>query len=396
MKKKLLLVGIGGYGGTFVKEVLDNQNTLIDLAGVVDPYPTRCSYLDELQKRKMPIYSDMEGFYTDYSADLAVISTPIFLHTQHMLAALKHGSHVLCEKPLCSDEKDILLLEEAQKKSCRNIYIGYQWAFSEPVTNLKNDILEGRFGSVKEMKTLVLRPRNRAYFERGVGWAGKIKMPDGRLVYDSVANNSAAHYLFNMLFVMGEYGKAALPKNISGELYRANDIENFDSCKIDFQFDNGAKACFIAAHPVHSAVEPVFEYQFENGNVYYACRENDEVHKLMPSDYMEYGKIVAIMDDGEKIVYGDPMANCCRKLYIAAQAISEGKKDNGPCGLEAAAVHTRLINEIQKQCTIQSIDPAFLREDNNLLYVAGLFEKAVSCYNDISRSLAGFADKKEV
>jgi len=393
---KVVLVGIGGYGNTIVKEILENPNALVNLVGVVDPYPVGCNYLDQLKARNVPIYSDMEEFYADYAADLAVISTPIFLHTQHMLTALKYGSHVLCEKPLCSDEKDILLLEEAQKKSGKNIYIGYQWAFSEPVTKWKNDILEGKFGDVKEMKTLVLRPRDRAYFERGVGWAGKIKMPDGTLVYDSVANNSAAHYLFNMLFVMGDYGKAAMPINISAELYRANCIENFDTCKIDFQFANGAKACFIGAHPVHSAIEPVFEYQFENGTVYYACRENDEVRKLMPETYAEYGQIVAIMHSGEKIVYGDPMENCCRKFYVAIQAISEKRKDNGSCGLEAAAIHTRLINEIQKQCVIRSINPACLREDNDLLYAEGLFEKAVSCYSDISKSLAGFADKKEV
>ena len=393
---KVVLVGIGGYGNTIVAELLAKPNSLVNLVGVVDPYPERCRCLDQLKARKVPIYSDMEEFYADLSADLAVISTPIFLHTQHMLTALKHGSHVLCEKPLCSDEKDILLLEEAQKKSGKNIYIGYQWAFSEPVTRLKNDILDGKFGSLKEMKTLVLRPRDRAYFERGVGWAGKIKMPDGRLVYDSVANNSAAHYLFNMLFVMGEYGKAAVPKNVSGELYRANSIENFDICKIDFHFDNGAKASFIAAHPVQKGIEPVFEYQFENGTVYYACMENDEVRNLMPEAYAEYGQIVAIMHDGEKIVYGDPMADRCRKFYVALQAISEGKKDKGPCGLEAAAVHTRLINKIQKECVIQSIDPACLREDNNFLYAEGLLEETVSCYNDISKSLAVFADNKEV
>lgn len=392
----VVLVGIGGYGNVIIKGILEKSNTIINLVGAVDPYPAGCRWLDELNERKVPIYSSMKEFYANLSADLAVIATPIFLHTQHMLTALKYGSHVLCEKPLCSDEEDILLLEEAQRKSGKKIYVGYQWAFSEPVTKLKNDILDGKYGSVKEMKTLVLRPRDRAYFERGVGWAGKVKMADGRVVYDSIANNSAAHYLFNMLFIMGEYGKAAEPTNISAELFRVNCIENFDSCKIDFNLGDEAKACFIAAHPVNKSIEPIFKYQFEKGNVYYACKECEEVRKLMPQDYAEYGKIVAIMDNGEKIVYGDPMADCCRKLYIAAQAILNDKTDDVPCGLEAAAVHTRLINKIQRQCMIRNVNPAYLREENNYLYAEGFFEKAVLCYEGTIPSLADFSEDNEV
>ena len=108
-----------------------------------------------------------------------------------------------------NDENDIEIMKEAQNKSGKFIYIGYQWSYSEPITKLKEDIASGKYGELKEMKTLILRPRDRDYFGRGVGWAGKICTADGKKVYDSVANNSAAHYLFNMLFVMGKDKEAA-------------------------------------------------------------------------------------------------------------------------------------------------------------------------------------------
>ena len=117
MKKvNVVLVGIGGYGGTFVKEVLANTNPKINLAGVVDPYPERCLFIDELKSNNIPVFPDMDSFYKSDKADLAVISTPIFLHTQHILTALNYGSNVLCEKPLCSDEKDIEILKSALKE----------------------------------------------------------------------------------------------------------------------------------------------------------------------------------------------------------------------------------------------------------------------------------------
>lgn len=383
----VVLVGIGGYGNTYVEEILKTFDTSIKLVGVVDPYPERCVYLEKLKQRDIPIYSDMEAFYADYSADLAVISTPIFLHTQHILTALSHGSHALCEKPLCGDEEDIPLLEEAQMRSGKRIFVGYQWAFSDSITGLKQDIISGKFGRVIEMKTLVLRPRNRAYFERGVGWAGKIKTSDGMLVYDSVANNSAAHFLFNMLYVIGEYGKAAAPVGVTAELMRANKIENFDSCKIDLSFEGGGKASFIAVHPVNKGIEPVFEYEFEAGKIYYACECTEETKPLMPAEYTEYGNVVAIMNDGEKIVYGNPMDDECKKLYVAVQTILDEKAEVVSCGLEAAAVHTRLVNMVQKQTQIKNFEPMSLREENGYTFVEGLFEKALSCYLDTSNSL---------
>ncbi|MBQ2889086.1 MAG: Gfo/Idh/MocA family oxidoreductase, partial [Clostridia bacterium] len=80
MKKiNVLLVGIGGYGALFVEEILNNTNPLIELAGVVDPFPERCSLLEKLKSENVQIFSDMESFFKENTADLAVISTPIFL-----------------------------------------------------------------------------------------------------------------------------------------------------------------------------------------------------------------------------------------------------------------------------------------------------------------------------
>ena len=388
----MLLVGIGGYGALFVEEILNNTNPLIELAGVVDPFPERCSLLEKLKSENVQIFSDMESFFKENTADLAVISTPIFLHTKHILSALNNGCNALCEKPLCSDEKDIEILKEAQKKSGKFIYIGYQWSYSEPITKLKEDVASGKFGELKEMKTLILRPRDRDYFGRGVGWAGKICTADGKKVYDSVANNSAAHYLFNMLFVMGKDKEAAKYTDVTAELLRANDIENFDVSKIQFKI-NGKTATFIAAHPVNKGVEPVFEYRFEKGTVYYSSKMTDNAMALMPEGYTEYGNITALMNSGEKIVYGNPMANSCRKLHMAVDAISEGKTDDGPCGIDAAAIHTRMINQIQEEFSIKPVKKELLKEDGKLLYAEGLFEYLVDMYKDTDLSLREFCEE---
>lgn len=392
MGAKMILVGVGGYGATYLNEALDHPDADMELVAVVEPYPERCARLSELHERGVPVYADMEDFYAGNKADLAVISTPIFLHTRHILSALSHGSHVLCEKPLCSDENDIEVLQKAQERAGKFVYIGYQWAFSDAVLALKDDVATGTLGALIEMKTLVLRPRNQDYFSRGVGWAGKIRTAGGDLVYDSIANNSAAHYLFNMLFIMGKAGEAAAPDAFDAELLRANRIENFDVSKLDLTMPSGAKAYFIGAHPVNSGVEPVFTYQFENGTVYYAAAETESSRSLMPSEYTEYGKILAVMNDGTKYVYGDPFAEQNRKFHLAVADAAAGKRSKGVCSLKAAAVHTRLINGIQKNCPIYDTKPELLRHKDGLTYVEGLFEALVELYHNPQQSILKFGE----
>lgn len=386
----VVLVGIGGYGGTMVREIMENPSPYIKLAGVVDPYPERCTYIEELKKMNVPICASMDEFYKENSAQLAVISTPIFLHTQHILAALRNGSNVLCEKPLCSDEKDIDIILEEKAKAKRFVYVGYQWSYSDAITNLKCDIRAGKLGKLLKMRTIVLRPRDLEYFSRGIGWAGKIKTNDGRLVYDSVANNSAAHYLFNMLYVMGEDGFAAEPQDVSAELLRANDIENFDTANIQFTINDDARCSFIAAHPVNKGIEPLFEYEFEKASVYYSYRYNEDANSLLPESYREYGNIVAIYNDGKKVVYGNPNQDTCKKLHVAVKAILDGDTTDGQCGVEATAVHTRMINQIQKNFEIKDIRESVRRIENGLLYAEGLFEKSIECYKDLSKTFADF------
>lgn len=387
----IVLIGIGGYGETYVKDILESSNPIINLVGAVDPYPEKCKHYAELKRKDIPIYSDICDFFKNHSADLTVISTPIFLHTEHIIEALKYNSNVLCEKPLCADEKDIELICNAQKKSGKFVYIGYQWSYSGAITKLKEDINNKKFGELIKMKTLVLRPRTRAYFERGIGWAGKIKTTDGKLVFDSIANNSAAHFLFNMIYIMSNENVYYSPEHISAELLRANNIENFDVCKIDFTIKD-AKASFIAAHPIEKAVNPIFEYKFTNGTIYYSWDKTSDEYKLLPEKYVEYGNIVAIMNDGSKIVYGDPMADSCKKLHVAIEDTANGLCKEGICGVGVTSIHTKLINKIQNSFNIHSVKKSYLKEKEDLLYVDGLFEKAINCYKGTDDSIMCFAE----
>ena len=388
-KVRVLLVGIGGYGQTYAEHILNGCDDRITVAGLADPYPQACRRLQEFLSQGVPLYDSMEAFFAaGGQADLAVISSPIQFHTQQITLALEKGLHVLCEKPLCGDARDIAPLLAAAKKAGKYVGIGFQWSHAPAILALKQAAQDGTLGSCLEMKTLVLWPRDAKYYARGIGWAGKKATPDGQLIYDSVINNATAHYLHNMFFILGQHGRALEPASFTAELYRANPIENFDTAKVDMTFPGGASAHIMVAHAVETQVDPLFVYRFARGTVCFSAHDTLQARSLMPKGYTAYGHIQALMDDGSVLDFGDPFENQCRKLTLAVDAALSGSTD-AVCGIEAASVHTRIINEMQERLAITTFAPQYIEKQGDLTFVAGLADRLMEAFRDPSLTIGG-------
>jgi len=89
----IALVGIGGYGNTYVQMLLDEpaeRGGSFEVIAAVDPHPESCRHLDDLKARGVPLFASLEAFYESHRVDLAVLSTPIALHAP---PAASHRCH---------------------------------------------------------------------------------------------------------------------------------------------------------------------------------------------------------------------------------------------------------------------------------------------------------------
>jgi predicted dehydrogenase len=160
----LVLVGIGGMGAVYVRELLDHRDAgTFRIAGAVDPDPERCPWLEELHAIGVPMFATLEAFYRNRTAELAVVSSPIQFHAAQTCLALAKGSHVLCEKPVAGTIGEARRMMEAERGSDRRVAVGYQWSFSPAIQELKKDVLAGRFGRAGRLKCLYLWPRDERY-----------------------------------------------------------------------------------------------------------------------------------------------------------------------------------------------------------------------------------------
>ena len=364
MKKvKILCVGIGGYANVYLESLLNSARDDFEIVGLVDISMEYCKFKEVL--KNVPFYSTMEDFYKEHNADLCLITTPIHLHTRQILCALQNGSNVMCEKPLSSDSNDAEIIENAAKAAKKFVIIGYQWSYSKAINDLKEDVSAGIYGKPVFLKTIVLWPRDKAYFTRGSGWAGKLNSADGTPINDSIANNAAAHYLHNILYVTGgAHGKAAEVIDVKADLLRTNDIENFDTAVIKFTLDNGAEGLFVASHSTEETLDPRFEYKFTDGVINY-----DDTQR----------EIIARKNDGTVKIYGNPFNDVNEKIYEAIDACTN-ENYVPPCGVLTAAAHVRCIEKVQK-FKIHNANKFYLKQKDGFLFINGLGDILFDCYN---------------
>ncbi|MEO8591838.1 MAG: Gfo/Idh/MocA family oxidoreductase [Candidatus Solibacter sp.] len=141
-------IGIGGRGGEDVSNVATSEN-IVALCDVNDEYAARTFNRYEKAKRYRDFRKmlDTEGS----NIDAVIIGTPDHSHASIALAAMQHGKHVYCEKPLTRTVWEARLLRDAAHKYKVASQMGNQ-GYSHEGTRTAAEILwSGEIGAVKEV-----------------------------------------------------------------------------------------------------------------------------------------------------------------------------------------------------------------------------------------------------
>ncbi len=268
----IVVIGLGGMAKAHLDAVawLEKQG-LAKLRGVVAIEFDRRRFPDLVESfvaRHIPLYASIEEFLQNAAGTADVLTVPIGIH-QHMpvsIAALRAGLHVYCEKPVAATIQEVDQLIAAQKSSGKLVGINFQNIYSASIQNLKARICDSRLGAVKSAALICSWPRSRNYYARN-DWAGRLRK-DGDWILDSPVNNAMGHYLHNMLYLASNSrADSALPLEITAELYRAGNIESYDTAALRVRCE---KEVFVhsymtlAGAPVYG---PVMELSCDNGKV---------------------------------------------------------------------------------------------------------------------------------
>ena len=359
----MVFVGVGGYGGTNLYQYTHGKLTDCTVVGVV----SRRADHPELNELNIPVYKTLEDFYAfGNTADLVVVSSPIQLHAEHCICAMKNGSNVITEKPISSTVEEALEMRRVSRETGKFVNIGYQASFAEANLNFKADVTAGVYGKPLFAKTICLWPRTETYFHRN-SWAGKLKTPEGEWVLDSVANNATAHYLHNMFFVLGGGNNRSLyPDTVEFELYRGNDIETFDTCALRAMCGD-VPLLFLVSHNIDKRLGPQMVFGFENG--FAEVVETTEGRML-----------TGHLKDGTSRFYGDFQLGEVTKLQRSIDMVL-GKAES-VCEIDAALPQTLIIRELHRGDFIHPLETVTAETGEGILhYVPTMREDMIACWN---------------
>ncbi len=115
---RVAVVGLGGIGQVHIKAIRETKNELV---AVCDVDIGKLSNFTGIK-----CYTDYLVMLDEVKPDVIHICTPHYLHTEMIIAGLQRNINVLCEKPLCIDEKDIPLIIDAEKNSKAQLGVCFQ------------------------------------------------------------------------------------------------------------------------------------------------------------------------------------------------------------------------------------------------------------------------------
>jgi predicted dehydrogenase len=196
----------------------------VELAAVVEKFPDKAVALQQrfnIQNR----YETVQELLKAGNVDALVIGTPNFLHAPQAVAALNAGVHVMVEKPMALNARDVEKMIGASAKSGAKLMVAHCWRFDEDVLWLKKQ--SRRLGRIIRTKGCGI------HLHWGpAGWFTQKKLAGGGALADM-----GIHAIDTARFLIGD------PKPVSvyarlGTFYKNFDVD--DTGTILIEWEDGA------------------------------------------------------------------------------------------------------------------------------------------------------------
>jgi len=148
-KLRVALVGTGVRGTSFWgKRLVEQYSDTLEFVGLSDINEGRLAYAKEYMGVNCPSFLDFDEMMTKTKPDLLIVTTKDSTHHEFIVKGLDMGSDVLTEKPLTTDESKCQEIIDAEKRSNKNLIVGFNYRWSPYMTKIKELLYEGAVGKL--------------------------------------------------------------------------------------------------------------------------------------------------------------------------------------------------------------------------------------------------------
>lgn len=148
-KLKVVLIGTGIRGITFWgKRLVDEYSDILEFVGLCDSNSSRLQYGKSYIGTTCPTFDDFETMVSTTSPDLVIVTTIDANHHEFIIKGLEMGCDVLTEKPMTTDEFKCQAILDAEKKSNKNVIVGFNYRWSPYATKIKELLSANTIGTL--------------------------------------------------------------------------------------------------------------------------------------------------------------------------------------------------------------------------------------------------------
>jgi len=186
-KIKTVLVGTGSRGiNSWGKELVGPYSEFVEMVGLCDINSKRVEVAKEM------IGVDAKTFHSDdfdlmikeQKPDVVIVTTTDSFHVDYIVRAMELGCDVVSEKPIATEADQCQRIVDAEKKTGKKVYVGFNVRHMNESMEMKRIISSGELGKIIaiEYHEYLDTQHGASYFRR---WHGKIKYSGSLLVHKS-------------------------------------------------------------------------------------------------------------------------------------------------------------------------------------------------------------------
>ncbi|WP_079707863.1 Gfo/Idh/MocA family protein [Paraliobacillus ryukyuensis] len=230
---KPLRIGLIGCGHIAKKHLatIQKNKDLFQLTDVCDTNPEQMDVvMQDYQLNNITTHISTSSLLSNKELDVVVITTPSSLHYSMVQSALQLKKHVIVEKPLTLNLKEVDHLIQLATLKQREIFVCHQLRYRPIFQEIKNKITDNAFGKIYSGVGLMRINRSSPYFEEAT-WRG-IWQTDGGMLC-----NQGLHFIDLLCWFMGDLA------SIQGKIVNTRDWkETEDIATAILNYRNGSVA----------------------------------------------------------------------------------------------------------------------------------------------------------
>lgn len=143
-KIRAAVVGAGIYGKHHMNAYLHNPDTV--LVAICDTDTERCD--DLAMTCGVMGYTRLDVLLQEEAIDVVSVATPDPYHTESILTALRHGKHVLAEKPLATSVRECELIVEMAQQRGLLVGVDFHKRWDPAVMRIKAELEKPETGRI--------------------------------------------------------------------------------------------------------------------------------------------------------------------------------------------------------------------------------------------------------